>query len=337
MKRLFFILTCTIAVLLGQESRLTVPDSSKPLTTIAVLPLEGKGISVPESEILTERLRSALVQDGRYEVVERSQMDEIMKEQGFQQTGCLTDECLVQAGLILGATQMVNGTVGRIGFSFAIDVRLFDVETAKIIKAVTRDHRGSIDELLQVMTEIAVELAGERPQRTVPTTTSPPSKDADVEEMVDQVIEAFDHVKTALSDETTKFRPPLEGKNIKGWFPFQLSLFYPYQLVPSSFDIYGWRISIIYGKNRNLLGIDTGFLIREIEDTLIGYQAGFYNISGKVYGMQNGFLNVCDYLYGVQFGFINKCKYLKGVQIGILNLNSNGGGQPFMPIINVGF
>jgi len=337
MKYLPFLFFSMNVFLFSQESpQSTDIDSEDTVSTIAVLPLEGQGISDSETGILTERLRSALVQDGRYDVVERTQMDDIMKEQGFQQTGCLTDECLVQAGLILGAKQMVTGTVGKIGNSFAIDIRLFDVETAKIIKAVTRDHQGTIDGLLTVMEEIAFELAGERPQKTTQTVTSVPSEETDTE-LIDQVIEAFDRVKTTLADDTLKFRAPLEDSFSDRWFPFQLSLFYPYQLVPSSYDIYGLRISIFYGKNRNLYGIDVGGLIREVDNNLMGYQIGFYNISGNVYGLQNGFLNTCDRLYGIQVGFINRCNYLTGVQIGILNYNLHGKGQSFMPIINIGF
>jgi TolB-like protein len=135
---------------------------------IAVLSLEGKGIPSQEVEILTERLRSALVQDGRYQVVERSQMEAILAEQGFQQAGCTTNECLVQAGLILGVMQMVGGTVGRIGNSYAIDIRLFDVESSQIIKAVSRNYQGEVDQLLGVMTEIAGELAGEGVRKPQP-------------------------------------------------------------------------------------------------------------------------------------------------------------------------
>ena len=126
---------------------------------VAVLALDGRGVSAQEAEILTERLRSVLVQDGRYQVVERSQMETILQEQGFQQSGCTTNECLIQAGQILGVFQMIGGTVGRIGGSYTIDIRLFDVESAQILKAVTRNFNGPIDGLLNLMGEVGVELA----------------------------------------------------------------------------------------------------------------------------------------------------------------------------------
>jgi len=133
--------------------------SQKTVLPVAVLALDARGVSLQEAEILTERLRSILVQDGRYQVVERSQMETILQEQGFQQSGCTTNECLIQAGQILGVYQMIGGTVGRIGGSYTIDIRLFDVESTQILKAVTRNFNGPIDGLLNLMGEVGVELA----------------------------------------------------------------------------------------------------------------------------------------------------------------------------------
>ncbi|MEE9166530.1 MAG: CsgG/HfaB family protein [Candidatus Neomarinimicrobiota bacterium] len=322
-----------VSFLSGQEtvsSGTPPPDS---LTTIAVLPLEGKGISTHESEILTERLRSTLVQDGRYQVVERSQMQEIMREQGFQQTGCISQECLVQAGLILGAMKMVSGTVGRLGQSFAVDVRLFDVETARIVRAVTRDHKGTIDRLLPVITDVGRELAGEGP------VTASRSMNEESEDVSHQLEAAFDKVTTSISRTFTSDHGEIEEITTAwgmSWSPFQFSVLYPLQLVPARVDIYGLRITLLYGKNENLFGFDNGF-INEINDTVIGYQTGVYNKSGKVYGAQWGLLNTCERLYGVQIGVINRSDHLRGVQIGVLNFNPVSGGIPFMPFINIGF
>ncbi len=151
--RLFFLaFVCVTFFVQGQ-------DSTTQKLPIAILTLDAKGISDQEAEILTERLRSAFVQDGGYQVVERSQMESILAEQGFQQTGCTTNECLVQAGLILGVQEMVGGSIGKIGFRYAVDVRLFDVESSEIIKAVSRNVSGSVDQLLDVMPSIASELS----------------------------------------------------------------------------------------------------------------------------------------------------------------------------------
>ena len=62
-------------------------------TAIAVLEFEGKGVSQSETSTLTDRLRNEMFNTGIYIVLERGKMDEVLKEQGFQQVGCITSEC----------------------------------------------------------------------------------------------------------------------------------------------------------------------------------------------------------------------------------------------------
>ena len=46
---------------------------------IAVLELEQKGLTKQEAEILTDRLTTKLISIGKYQVVERNNMDKILK------------------------------------------------------------------------------------------------------------------------------------------------------------------------------------------------------------------------------------------------------------------
>ena len=60
---------------------------------IAVLDLEQIGLSDQEATILTQRLTTKLIAIDRYQVVERNNMDKILKEQKFQHSGCTDAEC----------------------------------------------------------------------------------------------------------------------------------------------------------------------------------------------------------------------------------------------------
>ena len=90
------------------------------------------GLSKQETITLTNRLRSMLVETNAFIVLERGQMEEILLEQGFQQTGCTTTECAVEAGRLLNVQKMVSGSIGKIGRTYTIDLSLIDVETAQI-------------------------------------------------------------------------------------------------------------------------------------------------------------------------------------------------------------
>ena len=126
--------------------------------SLAILDLEGRGISAIEAASLTDRLRTALVRTRAVTVVERGQMERVLSEQDFQLTGCTSDECAVEVGQLLGVTTMVAGSIGKVGSTFSIDIRTIDVQSGRITHSMWRDYRGEIDGLLGIMPEIAEEL-----------------------------------------------------------------------------------------------------------------------------------------------------------------------------------
>ncbi len=126
--------------------------------SIAILDLEGRGISAIEAASLTDRLRTALVRTRAVTVVERGQMERVLSEQDLQLTGCTSDECAVEVGQLLGVTTMVAGSIGKVGSTFSIDIRTIDVQSGRITHSMWRDYRGEIDGLLGIMPGIAEEL-----------------------------------------------------------------------------------------------------------------------------------------------------------------------------------
>ena len=77
--------------------------------TVAVLEFEGIGVSQDEAKALSARFGSEFMDlsKGRYTLVERQQMGEILEEQGLQQSGCVSSECAVEVGAALGAKFIV--------------------------------------------------------------------------------------------------------------------------------------------------------------------------------------------------------------------------------------
>ena len=58
---------------------------------IAVLNLEAPDLAASAQRALSDRLRTELFNTGRFAVMERNKMEEILKEKGFQQTGCTNE------------------------------------------------------------------------------------------------------------------------------------------------------------------------------------------------------------------------------------------------------
>lgn len=138
------------------------PASTASIPTIAVHTLEARGISEDEAATLSDVLRSKLMNTRKYVVMERGQMEAILEEQAFQQSGVCTDkECMVEMGQVLGIQQIIAGSIGKVGRAYSINIRVISVETGKITRSVTHNYTGPIENLLTTeMSVVAKRLSG---------------------------------------------------------------------------------------------------------------------------------------------------------------------------------
>jgi actin-related protein len=88
-------------------------------------------------------------------------MNKILKEQKFQMTGCVAQECKVEAGQILGVGKIVSGSVGIVGKTYYLTLLLIDVKTGKVELSAEDECRCEIDELLGSTKRLAKKLLGE--------------------------------------------------------------------------------------------------------------------------------------------------------------------------------
>ena len=83
---------------------------------IAVMDLGAISISENEALALTDELRGHIIKAGKFKVIERTRMADVLKEFGFQQTDmCNTQECYVEMGQQVGVEKMVVGSVNQLG------------------------------------------------------------------------------------------------------------------------------------------------------------------------------------------------------------------------------
>jgi hypothetical protein len=147
--------------------------------------------------------------------------------------------------------------------------------------------------------------------------------------------------------------------------PIQLSLVGPtIQLVDDDADIIGVRLSLFYGLNRNVTGLDIGLVSHTRGDskgvqfgflgltdgTFTGWQDNFVNIARERFqGLQHGAVNVmgtgegvqwswafnrAEYLNGLQFSLVNFAEDMDGVQVGLVNIIRSKRRFPVLPIVN---
>ena len=89
-------------------------DSKKPLGALAkAIAKKNKKLNpekaYPGSNV-SEQFVAKLVQNGYYTVIERSQIDEILKEQSLSLSGLVDEEQVVQVGNMIGAQALITGS-----------------------------------------------------------------------------------------------------------------------------------------------------------------------------------------------------------------------------------
>ena len=137
--------------------------------TVAVIDFDASGISQLEATSLTNRFRTAVGDVGAMRLVERGKMEEVLQEQGFQQTGCTSivarnllplyfEECAVEVGQLLGVQNMIGGSIGRVGETFTIDVRMISVQSGISLMTKQQTYAGEIDDLIIEIEVLAYEL-----------------------------------------------------------------------------------------------------------------------------------------------------------------------------------
>jgi TolB-like protein len=154
-----FSLFLALCIMLAPLADVLAQVSGK--VTVAVMDLEPKGVPENEVSALSDRLRTELFRTGTFDVMERGKMQDVLKEQGFQQSGaCNTDACAVEIGQLIGVQKMIGGSLGKVGKTYTVNLRMIDVKTGRIERSVTEDYTGEIDKLLtSVMRNVAYTLA----------------------------------------------------------------------------------------------------------------------------------------------------------------------------------
>ena len=132
---------------------------------IAIFPFEdaNKGAKdVEYGSAISNMLMTALITGGRFNVVERAQIMQILDEQSLGVSGALDSQTARELGKILGVDFLVFGSVAKFGDLVEVDLRLVSQETGEAIKAVNESSRGE-DDIRQMVNRLAKQLEGKKP------------------------------------------------------------------------------------------------------------------------------------------------------------------------------
>ncbi len=154
MKR-FLIITLMLAFTAGLPA-LGLAEFQK--TKVAVVDFQIQGSQYENSDmgaIVAEWLITALVKDGRFDVIERRLLKKVLGEQQLVMTGVVNEASASELGKLLGVKIIISGTVVSFQNVLEVNARIIDVTSASIITAESVKSTTAIrlEELVMQMAE----------------------------------------------------------------------------------------------------------------------------------------------------------------------------------------
>lgn len=84
------------------------------------------------SQYIIDELTGLLVRSRRFKVLDRGNVEIILKEHNFQMSGYVADASMAGIGLMLGAQSVVTGSLQDAGSAYRLTVRCLNVKTAQV-------------------------------------------------------------------------------------------------------------------------------------------------------------------------------------------------------------
>ena len=111
-------------------------DFAKSKIAVLDFKIQGSGFKTKDmGEIVAEWLITALVKEGRFDVIERRLLKKVLGEQKLGATGMSEEESASKLGKLLGVKVIISGSVIRFQDIIEVNARIIDVESASIITA----------------------------------------------------------------------------------------------------------------------------------------------------------------------------------------------------------
>jgi TolB-like protein len=137
------------AAVLPALPKIAVLDAQIPATM-------DKSVVVP----ITDKIAEELVHSNQYEVLDRANVEQVLKEKEFQVSGMVQDSDIKQAGKYLGADFVVVARVSLIENTYFISAKMINVESGAVTAQVSDQEEGKAAVLLTIAERVGRKLVG---------------------------------------------------------------------------------------------------------------------------------------------------------------------------------
>jgi hypothetical protein len=113
-------------------------------------------VIVPTTEKIIERL----VVSGRFTVLDRANIESVLKEREFQVSGMVSDQDVVTAGKYLGADFVVVTKVQKVDTTYFISAKMIAIKTGVIANQTSAEGEGKLSTLIGLAEQVGEVLSG---------------------------------------------------------------------------------------------------------------------------------------------------------------------------------
>ena len=135
-------------------------------TKIAVLDFQiqgGRNDNPDMGKIVAEWFITALVQEGRFDVIERRLLEKVIEEQKIGVSGLVDESSASKLGKVLGAKIVITGTVLEFQNVLEVNARILEVESSSIIAAENVKSTSGAARLEDLVVEMAQKIIKDFP------------------------------------------------------------------------------------------------------------------------------------------------------------------------------
>jgi len=159
-------------ILVGSLLLLIVCGSVAALPKIAVLQaIVEEGIDKSVASLVTEELTEELVSSKQYIVLDRTNIEQVLREKEFQASGLVKDAEVKRFGEYLGADLVVAIKVSKLSNTYFVNAKIIEVVTGAIAAQASDSQEGTAAVAVEIAERVGVRLLGGVPDDPVVKTT----------------------------------------------------------------------------------------------------------------------------------------------------------------------
>ena len=132
--------------------------SLKAQFAVSILDFKGEDVQDKVLRACYNQLEESLIQSNRFTVIDKSQRDEILDEQKFQNSGACDEDCAVEIGQLVGAEYLMLGEIIGFGDLFQVNIKIINIEKGDVAEKVTSQIEGGMFDLLNGMEDASQEI-----------------------------------------------------------------------------------------------------------------------------------------------------------------------------------